>query len=123
MSSTSLKSSNITILANKPTAKANAKILAPKPTRSKGVFKDILPKIVKFIRDRADHFVIYIAAISIITLFIWYYNLDKQLAVQTGISDTRIEFLEKKFSESESIAEGEAASTRADKKFTKPYHN
>ena len=39
MSSTSLKSSNITILANKPTAKANAKILAPKPTRSKGVFK------------------------------------------------------------------------------------
>lgn len=63
--------------------------------------KGLPAKLWKSFTNDFANWVLALTGVAILTLFAWYYGLDKQLAVQAGVSNAKIEFLEKKFSESE----------------------
>lgn len=99
MSSTASKSNNVNVSANALTAKTNGKFASSRIVRpKKGNLYDIIKKTDKFLGEN-PHLIVYIAVTSIGILFIWYYGLSEKLAV----SNAKIEFLQKKFDESEAV--------------------
>ena len=98
MSSTASESSNVKVLSTITTANKVGKPTLSRTTRPKNKLKDFFIKTDKFLRDN-PHLIAYVFAASIIFLYAWYYALSEKLAV----SNTKIEFLQKKFDESETI--------------------